>query len=394
MQIVILARNPTDSVTDGFLPAAERLGATVTLLTDGPDAHALAYADRSSIPATILSCEVRDPFAVLGAVSRLPRPDAVFTNSDHLQTQAALAAAYLGLPGKDWTATLRAKNKSLMRRHLAEAGLDVVYSTELEPKDDPASLRDVPFPCVVKPREGVASEDVVLAAGPDELLDHVRDIRSRRPEQTLVVEEFLDGPLHTLETLGDASGRLQVLGGFRTQLSPPPYFIEARMDWRATLPARVQDAVSEQLTTLGVGLGACHTEFVLQGDRPRLIEVNYRILGDQGDLVMADLLEAPLFEWVLRAHLGSDVPAVPSTRRHARIDYVYARSGGVLRSAPPAIDADGLRYQPLRAVGDTITLTHTNRDYLGLLRSMGADQASVDAAADAFLATHRWDVGP
>jgi len=25
---------------------------------------------------------------------------------------------------------------------------------------------------------------------------------------------------------------------------------------------------------------------------------------------------------------------------------------------------------------------------------MGADQASVDAAADAFLATHRWDVGP
>src|SRR5882757_2424151 len=155
MQIVILARNPTDSMTDGFLPAAERLGATVTLLTDGPDAHAQAYAGRPAAPARILDCDVRDPFAVLGAVSRLPRPDAVFTNSDHLQTQAALAASYLGLPGKDWTATLRAKNKALMRRHLAEAGLDMVHGTELEPKDDPASLHDVPFPCVVKPREGV-----------------------------------------------------------------------------------------------------------------------------------------------------------------------------------------------------------------------------------------------
>jgi hypothetical protein len=66
----------------------------------------------------------------------------------------------------------------------------------------------------------------------------------------------------------------------------------------------------------------------------------------------------------------------------------------MLRAAPPASDRPGLRYWPLRAVGDTIALTHTNRDYLGVLRCVGADRPLVDAAADGFLANHRWDVGP
>lgn len=392
MDIAVLALNPTDSVTHGFLPAAARLGLQVTLLTDQPDPHTHAYAEVGCAPRAIESCDVRDPLAVIAALSAGRRPDAVFSNSDHLQTQAALAASYLGLPGKDWTATLRAKNKALMRRHLAE--LDPVYSAELGPKDDPAQLRDVPFPCIVKPREGVASEDVVLAGDRAELVEQVRDIRTRRADQPLVVEEFLDGPLNTLETIGDASGQLHVLGGFCTELSPPPYFIEERLQWRPSLPSAVQDAVLAQLRALGVGLGACHTEFIVQGSRPRLVEVNYRIIGDQGDLLMAELLQAPLFEWVLQAHLGQNVPAPPSTSRHARVDYVYARTGGVLRSAPPGCDATGLRYRPLRAVGDTIRLTHTNRDYLGVLRCVGADRVSVDATADAFLANHRWDVAP
>jgi hypothetical protein len=40
----VLARNPTDSVTLGFFPAAERLGLDVTVLTDQPEAHAEAGA--------------------------------------------------------------------------------------------------------------------------------------------------------------------------------------------------------------------------------------------------------------------------------------------------------------------------------------------------------------
>jgi biotin carboxylase len=397
VRIIVLAGKPTDSVTYGFLPAAERLGLRVTLLTDRPARHAAEYAGRPGAPAEIHRCEVFDVRAVLDRVGRHPTPDAVFTNSDHLQTQAALAADYLGLPGKDWRATARAKNKALMRRHLAERGIDTVGAWPIDP--DAGELPDVPYPCVLKPAEGVASEDVYLVGDPGELADRVAGIRRRRPGQVLLAEEFLAGPVRTLETLGDAHG-IRVLGGFATELSAPPYFVERRMRWLPEPPRAVSDAVLAQLAALGVGLGACHTEFVLQGERVRLIEVNYRIAGDQCDLLMADLLGEPLFEQVLRAHLGEHVsrPANDAGQRtparHGLIEWALADRTGMLVAAPPPVDADRLVYRPLRAVGERVELTHTNRDYLGVLRVHGPDPDALDAAVAAFWAEHSWEIAP
>jgi hypothetical protein len=306
VRIIVLAGKPTDSLTYGFLPAAARLGLRVTLLTDMPARHAAVYAGLDGAPAEIHRCDVFDVRAVLDRAGRAtPVPDAVFSNSDHLQTHAALAAAYLGLPGKDWRAAARVKNKALMRRHLADAGagVDAVGAWSIVP-DGPVEPDGLRYPCVLKPAEGVASEDVYLVAGPAELAARVAETRRRRPGQALLAEEYLAGPLSTLETLGSASG-VRVLGGFGTELSPPPYFIEQRMDWVPRPPEPVRAGVLAQLTALGVGFGACHTEFVLQEDRVRLVEVNYRIIGDDGDLFMAQLLDEPLFELVLRAH-GAD----------------------------------------------------------------------------------------
>jgi biotin carboxylase len=400
VRIIVLAGKPTDSLTYGFLPAAARLGLRVTLLTDMPARHAAAYAGLDVAPAEIHRCDVFDVRAVLDRAGRAtPVPDAVFSNSDHLQTHAALAAAYLGLPGKDWRAAARVKNKALMRRHLAGAGagpgVAAVGAWSIGPDGpvEPAGLR---YPCVLKPAEGVASEDVYLVAGPAELAARVAETRRRRPGQALLAEEYLAGPLSTLETLGSASG-VRVLGGFGTELSPPPYFIEQRMDWVPRPPEPVRAGVLAQLAALGVGFGACHTEFVLQEDRVRLVEVNYRIIGDDGDLFMAQLLDEPLFELVLRAHLGDDVAAeVPPVRppRCGRLEYVLADRPGVLVAAPPAIETDRLVYRPLRAVGERIEITHSNRDYLGVLGVHGPGGAAVDAEVARFRATRTWEIAP
>ena len=37
--LILLAHVPTDAVNEGFLPAARRLGLSVTLLTDQAEAH-------------------------------------------------------------------------------------------------------------------------------------------------------------------------------------------------------------------------------------------------------------------------------------------------------------------------------------------------------------------
>ncbi|KJS56158.1 acetyl-CoA carboxylase biotin carboxylase subunit family protein [Streptomyces rubellomurinus] len=397
MRLYLLALNPTDSVTRGFLPAAARLGLDVTVLTDHVEDHRRAYAD-ADFACEVLECDVQDFREVIGTISQHHTPDAVFSNSDHLQTQTALVAEYFGLTGKDWKASLRAKNKGELRRHLADTGLDRVWSAELAPGQDPAGLTP-PFPCIVKPREGVASEDVTLVADAAELALRVEQIRQRRPAATLVVEEFLAGELCTLETLGDGHAR-HVLGGFRTRLSPPPDFIEEVLTFTPAHPRPVVDQVLAQLDALGVGLGACHTEFVLQPDgRARIIEVNYRAIGDQCDLMLAEILRLPYFELVLRAHLGEALPADLGARTglRARHERVCADRAGTLTAAPEPhferrTDGVTLSYRPVREIGARHDLYRTNRDYLGIVWAVGPDQGAVDAAVADFIAANRWEI--
>lgn len=397
-RLYLVAGKVTDSVTRGFLPAAASLGLKITVLTDRPADHTKVYTGLPAAglldtgPPEVVACDVTDFRAIIDAVRHAP--DAVFSNSDHLQASTALAADYFGLPGKDWRAATRAKNKALMRRHLA--GLDPVFTAPAN--EVPA---DAPYPLVLKPREGVASEDVVLVADAAELAARRREITRDDP---LIVEEYLPGALHTLETLGDGE-ELRVLGSFRTTLSPPPYFIEQRLDRVPRPPSAQTDQVLEQLAALGVGFGACHTEFVVHEGRARLIEVNYRIIGDHCDFLLADLLGIPVFEHVLRVHLGERLRDHGPTEgdlaersAHAVVDYVIADRSGTLRDAPGAVEqADhGVRltYRPQRHPGDSIALTHTNRDYLGTIQAIGSPPHRVEAALARFRTGHAWEISP
>ncbi|WP_030173218.1 ATP-grasp domain-containing protein [Spirillospora albida] len=375
-RLYLIAGKATDSVTHGFLPAAAHLGLDVVTLTDRPEAHRAA-------PGAVVACEVSDFRAVVDRIEE--RPAAVFSNGDFLQAPAALAAAYFGLPGKDWRAAVRAKNKRLMRRHLA--GLDPVFAA-----DAGRVPPDAPYPLVLKPREGVASEDVFLVHDAEELAARRAEIASRRADP-LIVEEYLPGELHTLETLGDGHD-LHVLGSFRTRLSPPPYFVEERLEWAPPPPETPQ--VLAQLAELGIGFGACHTEFVVHEGRARVIEVNYRLIGDHCDFLLADLLGVPLFERILRVHLGERAEGAAAPERHAVAEPILAGRSGTLTSAPGPMELDDgpvrLAYRPQRAVGDAIALTRTNRDYLGTVRAIGPDGPRVEAALSRFRDAHRWTI--
>jgi biotin carboxylase len=417
VRVYLVASKPTDSVIFGFIPAAARLGHDVTLLTDKPEAHERARADArllprpgctteagwhhaDTAPARVVECDVWNAQALIAAIAALPAPDAIFSNSDRLQTQTALAAAYFGLPGKDWRAALRASNKSLMRRRLAQTGTERVAATEIRPGTT-HPLRRLPYPVVIKPSDGVASEDVVLASGPDELAARCAEIFARRPDVTLLAEEYLPGDLRTLETVSDGV-TTWVLGGFRTQLSPPPFFIEERLTWEACVPGVARRHVLAALADLGASFGACHTEYVLDAEHgPRLIEVNDRLIGDHCDFVLGDLLGVDLFELTLRVSLGERLPPEPPVGQgHAVIDYVVADASGVLAESPPAGRQEGaehdvtISYWPMRTIGDRIELTHANRDYLGVISAIGAQPAAVERSVAAVRATGRWDIRP
>ncbi|MFS2291748.1 MAG: siderophore biosynthesis protein, partial [Actinomadura sp.] len=75
---------------------------------------------------------------------------------------------------------------------------------------------------------------------------------------------------------------------------------------------------------------------------------------------------------------------------------VIADRPGKLTAAPGPVRLDDgpvrLAYLPQRAVGDTVTITRTNRDYLGTVRVIGPGPDEVDAALARFRAGHEWTI--
>lgn len=397
--IVILAHVPSEPVTRGFVPAARRLGFPVILLTDRLEEQQETFSrvPAAEAPESILACDVFNPLSVLEATLRLgERPAAVFSNSDHLQTSTALVAAYHELPGKNWTAAFRAKNKAEMRRWLHERGVERVWHASVSEERGLEKLGDtVPLPCIVKPAEGVASEQVQLARGREEVLAACRDIWRSRPGQRVVLEEYLEGPLFTMETLGDGQ-RIQVLGGFRTHLSPPPYFIEKEAWWGTGLTERQEQEMVALLRAAGVGFGSCHTEFVLTEAGPRVIEINYRTIGDSREFLLDEALGIRLFEQVLRLHLGAPLELMRPPPVAAGIRYFCAERSGVLTRVPEAFrrteDGLTLMFTPTRAEGTSLRLTNSNRDYLGVLRGFGGSQEALERAFSRVGGELRWEL--
>lgn len=398
--LLILAHVSTPALIRGFLPAALELGLSPILFTDHPDEHHRDLAAFGLEPTVkeIIACDVFNPLAVLEAAgNHARRAAAVFSNSDHLQTSAAVLADYLGLPGKNWKTTYRVKDKLEMRAFADAQGLSPVrYATVGGPHDLLAS--DMPFPCVVKPRQGVASRDVRLVHDRAELEAYCRSIWQRQPSQALLLEEYLEGELHTLETLGDGR-RIQVLGGFRVELSPPPHFIELEAHWEQASHTEAQAAVLAQLQAFGVGFGASHTEYVMTKAGPRLVEINYRLIGDQRDMLLQEALGIPIFENILRLHLGEPLPTtIQRGQSAATIRYFPAHAAGELTAAPQGFkhrdDQVRLDYQPLRSPGDYIELTHSNKDYLGVLSVSGPHPQTLKAAMERAASDLRWEIRP
>ncbi|WP_018077816.1 ATP-grasp domain-containing protein [Thiobacillus denitrificans] len=398
-EIILLAHVPTDSVNDGFIPAAQRRGLSVVLLTDHAEAHRQHFSrpGLAAYPHEIVACDVFNPLAVIDAITcRAEAPTAVFSNSDHLQTSAAIAAEYFGLPRKDWHVTYCAKNKAEMRARLKARGLDTLWHAVV---CDPAGLArvvdGVPFPCIVKPREGVASQQVSLAHDRAELAAQCAAAWSKQPGQPLLLEEYIAGPLYTLETLGDDKG-LCVLGGFRVKLSPPPYFVELEASWGTGLTLDQETEVVEIIRRFGIGFGACHTEFVMTGSGPRLIEINYRSIGDYREFLLQDTLGLPLFEIILDLYAGEPLPEIDVAPGAALIRYFTAQSAGRLTGAPNAFDRHSedaqITFKPLRAVGETVILTHSNKDYLGVLRGTGADLQRLGREMDRISSGLAWTI--
>lgn len=394
--LVILTHVVHNAIIHGFIPAAVRLGCRVIVLTDHPREHRECFgqASDSAVPEKVIGCDVFNSLSVIETLSRERiLPDAVFSNSDHLQTQTAQVAQYFSLPSKDWITCYQAKNKAAMRERLRRNHLPSAWHLGLSELTDLDRL-DLDFPCVVKPQEGVASMDVKLCADISELRDFCTAFWHRHPSRGLIVEEFLEGPLFSVETLGDGN-RLRVIGGYETALSEPPYFIELECLWNSDVESDHVRQAFQQIKAFGIGFGACHSEFVLTEHGPRLVEINYRSIGDGCEFLLDRIAPFDWFESILGVYLGQPLPDLEPIGGCALTRYFVATRSGVLNRIPENIEQSTpvyVRLENLKSRGDGHRLAHSNKDYLAVLSAAAADKATLMRTVNDLAGQLEWEI--
>ncbi len=208
---------------------------------------------------------------------------------------------HLNLSGPATVALCR--DKLATARHLAAAGI-AVPATLLLAETDPGEL---PYPVILKPRDGSASRGIRLAHGPEDI---PRDID---PANT-VAQAWLSGPEYTTTIYLDRDGgfrgavthrRVRVRGGEveKGEVVDDPVFTE--------LAAAVARSLPDAYGVL------CFQSLFGEASGPRVVEINARF---GGGYPLAERAGAPFARWLVREALGRAVePEGFTVRRGLRM---------------------------------------------------------------------------
>ncbi|WP_454865163.1 ATP-grasp domain-containing protein [Pseudomonas rhizophila] len=391
---IILAHVAHPAILEGFLPAAHKRGLPIVVITDHAQEHRrlLATSPISPEQLHVIECDVFNPLAVIETLNGQGlRPVAVFSNSDHLQTATAMVAEAFECPGKDWRLCYAAKNKAAMRERMQRLGLPGPWFQVLTSNSRLPTA--APWPVVAKPREGVASLDVRLCHDAAELTAYCEQFWQQQPDRALLLEAYMEGPLFTLETLGDGRN-LQAIGGFDVTLSPPPHFVEIAARWNGQLSRAQRAAALAQVAAFGVNFGVCHSEFILTAQGPVLVEINYRSIGDGREFLLDRLLPQGWFDRIIALHLGEKLVDTQPAQAEATVHYLVADCSGRLKQASASFNIEReshwCDYRALHNTGDTVTISHSNKDYVGVLRLIAPDEVSLETQLNSTLNDLKW----
>ncbi|MGW4021856.1 ATP-grasp domain-containing protein [Streptomyces sp. NPDC005009] len=346
----------------------------------------------------VITADTNDTETLLPRVERLHSVlgfDGVITSCDYYLSVVARTAARLGLPGPAPEAVGNACRKDATRRVLADAGVPGPrFAVHEEWAGLARSAREIGYPLVVKPVDLCAGmyvrrvdDEEQLAAAVKALGEFPVNARGQRRAPVVLLEELLDGPEVSVETVSHA-GAVHVVGVTDKSVGGAPAFIETGHMFPAALPSA--DAGAAEQTALGAlkALGltdgvVAHTEIKLTSAGPRVVEVNPRPAGNRITELIRHVTGLDLAAAFVDVSLGRapDLRRTDTGLRSAAIGFLVPGATGTLE----ALDAGRVRSAPdvlevqLAEPGRQVKAAGSNNEYLGHV--MAGDPAGTGARA-------------
>jgi biotin carboxylase len=398
--------------TPDFLAAADRLGVDVVVGAERRNAlESLTGGGTIRVPLD----DVERGVTAIEAYARERPLDAVVGVDDGSILVAAAAAERLGLPHNPPAAVALSRDKAAARAAFAAGGLLTPKFASYPATAGPAALAAIAvgtrYPCVVKPVGRSASQGVIRADGPAELVAAFRRVAAilgcDEPASAaaaplaaapgtgggaggprILVEDFIPGVEVAVEGLL-RDGELEILAVFdKPDPLDGPYFEETLYVTPSRLPAaqrRLVEATAARATkALGLREGPIHAEVRLNDEGAWVLEVAARSIGGLCARTLRFGAGVSLEELILRHAAGMPVPPHRRSGRASGVLMLPIRQAGRLREvrgqaaagAVPGIE--GLAITVPR--GETLVPLPEGDRYLGFLFARAATPAAVEAA--------------
>tara|TARA_Y100001954_G_scaffold237898_1_gene303218 strand:- start:21832 stop:23076 length:1245 start_codon:yes stop_codon:yes gene_type:complete len=257
-----------------------------TLVVDqNPESPGFVLADEYAVVST------RDVPALKAlcddSLKRGHRVEGLMVMGSDIPVVVAELAAYLGTPGIPVEAARLASHKLLMKERLAEAGVPIPWFAQIDDVEQLSSvLREHGPRMVIKPVDRSGARGVYQISPHSDLDALLTASREQSFSGDVMVEEFLDGPQLSTETImwrgkahtvGYADRNYEMLDQFS------PNIIENGGDVPSAITAEqkaaVNDLVERAACALGIENGVAKGDVVLTSEGPKLIEMAARLSG-------------------------------------------------------------------------------------------------------------------
>jgi biotin carboxylase len=264
---------------------AREMGLYVVVSDRDPEAPGFAFAD---------SCLIADVYGAHETASaaerynrKIRKIDGVICVAADAPVTAATVSERLRLPGISVATAELACDKLAMKRRFASCGVPVPWFAEVHTVQE---LQRVAIErgrnLVIKPVDSRGSRGVQRIAQVEDLTKAFTLARSHSPSERVMVEEYLDGPQVSTESVV-IEGRCFTPGfsdrNYEYLDTYAPFFIENGGDLPSHLPPETQDAVKDVVAraaaALGVTNGTVKGDIVVHDGKPYVIELAARLSG-------------------------------------------------------------------------------------------------------------------
>ena len=209
--------------------------------------------------------------------------DGVMTvGTDASQTVAAVADA-LNLPGIPFEVAERATDKIKMRQILQEKGVPVPQFLPVWTLDEGReALNCMKLPMVIKPCDNMGARGVRKIERPDDLIPAFREAKEASISGKLVVEEFMEGPELSIDSLVYDS-EIFITGVADRIIEHSPYFVEVGHTLPSNLPEeKIKETLQvfkHAIRALGIDTGAAKGDIKYTSSGPKIVEIAARLSG-------------------------------------------------------------------------------------------------------------------